>query len=61
MRGKAIPKLGLEGPNRALLTRLHRTFQGPFDLGEAAEALGLPRSRARRLLSYLAARGCSSG
>ena len=57
MRGKDIPTLGLEGPNRILLTRLHRAFPGPFDLDEAAEALGLPRSRAGRLLSYLAARG----
>lgn len=57
MRGKDIPTLGLEGPNRALLTRLHRAFQGPFDLEEAAEALALPHARTRRLLSYLAARG----
>ena len=57
MRSKTIPQLGLEGPNCALLSRLHRAFQGPFNLAEATEALGLPRSRIRRLLSYLAARG----
>lgn len=57
MRGRNVPSLGLGGPNRDLLKRLHRAFQGPFDLDDAAVALGLPRERVRRLLAYLAARG----
>jgi predicted transcriptional regulator of viral defense system len=57
MRGKDVPKSGLGGPNRAILTRLNRTFPGPFGVGEAMETLGLERARTKRLLAYLAARG----
>lgn len=48
---------GIESYNRDLLERLHRTFAGPFSPAEAADALGLDRTRARRLLAYLSSRG----
>ena len=57
MGSSNIPPLGLEPANRALLTRLHRAFAGPFDLADAAVVLDLSRDRVRRLLAYLAARG----
>ena len=57
MSGTDITPGGLGSPNRRVLTRLHRNFQGPFGVGEAANALDVPHSRAKRLLAYLAARG----
>lgn len=57
MDGSHIPPRGLEASNRALLTKLHRSFPGPFGVLEAARALGLERGRATRFLAYLAARG----
>lgn len=48
---------GIEKTNRDLLERLHRRLKGPFTATEAAETLGLPLPRSRRLLSYLASRG----
>lgn len=47
---------GLTAQNRMHLTRLNR-IDGPFTVDDAAEALGAPRSRAQRLVRYLADRG----
>jgi predicted transcriptional regulator of viral defense system len=52
-----IDSRGINQENRALLERLHRGLPGPFDAAGAAEALQLPLSRTRKLLSYLARRG----
>lgn len=49
--------LGIQSDNRELLERLHRSFPGPFGVADAADALELDRSRAQRLLAYLASRG----
>lgn len=48
---------GISKDHRALLSRLHRTFQSPFSSREAAECLALPSNRTNRLLAYWAARG----
>lgn len=48
---------GIESHNRGQLEQLHRAFEGPFRPADAAEALGLPQDRTRRLLAYLADRG----
>jgi predicted transcriptional regulator of viral defense system len=52
-----VPNRGIEGPNRASLTRLHRAFPGPFRVEEAARTLDLEPVRTRRLLAHLASRG----
>lgn len=57
MGAKSISPGGLERGNRALLTRLHRAFAGPFGVAEASTVLELERVKCRRLLAYLAERG----
>lgn len=47
---------GLTAQNRMRLSRLNQ-IDGPFTVDDAAEALGAPRSRAQRLVRYLADRG----
>ncbi len=48
---------GLSATNRRHVERLHRAFSEPFGAEEAAEALGVDLTRARRLVRYLADRG----
>jgi predicted transcriptional regulator of viral defense system len=48
---------GINKQNRVLLEQLHRELPGAFDVAGAAQALGLPVDRTRKLLSYLARRG----
>lgn len=57
MGSTSIPPGGLRRGNRALLTRLHRAFSGPFGVEEATEVLQLERVRTKRLLAHLAERG----
>lgn len=48
---------GISEAYRARLEELHRHFRQPFSVAEAADVLQLERSKARRLLAHLAARG----
>lgn len=48
---------GLGGQNRVRLAALHRALEGPFDADDAAEALGVPRAEAARVVGYLASKG----
>ncbi len=51
------PGGGISQAHRALLSRLHRAFAGPFSSRQAAECLQLPAHRANRLLAHWASRG----
>lgn len=53
----STPGSGIEREKLELLTRLHRTFHGPFTIAEAAEALGVGAPAAGRLLGYLSRKG----
>jgi predicted transcriptional regulator of viral defense system len=48
---------GISQENRIAVQKLHERFQAPFDAQEAAEVLGVPLERSRRLMRYLADRG----
>ena len=48
---------GISEGHRQRVEELHRRFQRPFSVAESAEALRLDRSKTRRLLAHLAARG----
>lgn len=48
---------GLSAQNRERLMALHRALSGPFDADEAAEALGVSRAEAARIVGYLASKG----
>lgn len=48
---------GLSAENRARLAALHRALAGPFTADDAATALGIDRSEAAKLVSYLASKG----
>lgn len=48
---------GISRRNRKYLEELHRQARGAFSVGEAADILGIDRTRAARLLGYLARRG----
>src|SRR3984893_9169699 len=48
---------GISEPYRRRVDNLHRRFQGPFSVVQAAEALQLDRSKARRMLAHLATQG----
>lgn len=48
---------GLGAENRARLGELHRSLPGPFTADEAAKALGVDRSEAAALMTYLARKG----
>ena len=48
---------GLSSENRGYVERLHRAFSEPFTAEDAARELQLDRSRAQRLVRYLADRG----
>lgn len=48
---------GLSSENRRYVERLHRAFSEPFTAEDAAGALDVSLSRARRLVRYLADRG----
>jgi predicted transcriptional regulator of viral defense system len=50
-------RAGITAPNRQRLTTLHRAFDAPFSVADAARALDLDEATARRFLAYLAARG----
>lgn len=50
-------RAGITEPNRQRLTTLHRAFDAPFSVAEAARALDLDEVTARRFLAYLTARG----
>jgi len=52
-----MPATGLSGKNRGVLADLNRTFPGPFTVAEAAEAIGMERSRSARLLRQFASSG----
>ena len=48
---------GIAAENRILLEVLHRRFSGPFSVGDAAEALKIEPTRARRLLAQFVTQG----
>lgn len=48
---------GIRRENRESLQALHRAFQSPFSVAEAAEILGRDEAASRRLLAYLARQG----
>lgn len=48
---------GISAEHRRDLQQLHRSFAEPFTADQAADALGIPHERARRLVRYLADRG----
>ena len=48
---------GIDATNRKRLTTLLRSTKGPFTVQDAAAALNMSPSRARRFLAYLASRG----
>lgn len=51
------PLPGLATQNRARLAALHRSLPGPFTADDASRVLGVERTEAARLLSYLASKG----
>ena len=48
---------GITEKNRERLEILHRRMKGPFSVSEAAAVWTVDRTRARRLMAYLAAKG----
>jgi predicted transcriptional regulator of viral defense system len=52
-----VTSKGISKGSRQLLDELHRRFRGPFSVADAAGALALDLTRARRLLAHLAAQG----